>query len=379
MAGMIIQPFETEQFFARYEFNTPYQLCNSDCESMSVTDLLDLAGEKIDALGAERLIYTESQGRLPLREAIAGLYEGTGPEAVVMLGTPVEGIYLAARALLEPSDEVVVLTPAYDALINLFEHIVGADRVRRWRVRPGDGEWTLDLDELDQLLTPKTRLLVVNFPHNPTGYLPDAAFQRELIERASANGTRLFCDEMYHGLVNPGRDAIASAADTEPGSVVLSGLSKTYGLPGLRSGWLMVQDRELRDTIMNWKYYTSICPPTTTEFLSLAALKAADALRRRSLGIIATNLEKADAFFARWPNLFTWRRPAAGSTALVEFHVPSVEALSRKYAKQHGVLIQSGRMLGSDDRHMRIGLGRADFGTALAQFENCLERDFPRP
>ncbi len=106
----------------------------------------------------------------------------------MLLGTPVEGIYLAARTLLEPGDEVIVLTPAYDALVNLFEHIAGADRVRRWAFRPDGPRWSLELDDLRGLITAKTKLIVVNFPHNPTGYLPSAEWQRELA--ATGGGTR---------------------------------------------------------------------------------------------------------------------------------------------------------------------------------------------
>ena len=371
---MEIAPFRTEQFFARYEFNTPWQLCNSDCETVSVEELLSLAGVPMDQLGGQRLSYGESQGGTELREAIAAGYRTVQPDDVVLLGTPVEGIYLLVRALVEPGDEVVVLTPAYDALVNLFEHVAGKDRVHRWRVRPSGGNWTLDLDELRALLTPATRLLVVNFPHNPTGFLPTAEWQRQLVELARERGVALFADEMYFGLEHSGTPAIPSMADAHADSVVLSGLSKTYGLPGLRCGWLVVRDPGLRDHLMNWKYYTSICAPVLSEFLARVALGVRDTLRRRSIERIERNLAVADAFFARWEDSFEWRRPLAGSTALVGFDVPSVSELSHRLAREEGLLIQSAAMLGGDDRHMRIGLGRDAFATALDRFEDWLRR-----
>ena len=128
IARMNIAPFETERFFARYEFSTPYQLCNSDCESISISELLSLAGGSLEEFGRERLIYTESQGHPELRKAIAGMYLSVTADDVIVLGTPVEGIYLTARTLLEPGDEVIVLTPAYDALINMFDHDPAAAR-----------------------------------------------------------------------------------------------------------------------------------------------------------------------------------------------------------------------------------------------------------
>ena len=117
---MKIARFETEHFFARYEFNTPYQLCNSDCETMSIETLLELANVSITDFTQQTLGYTESQGSPELRQNIANTYQSCSPKNVLVLATPVEGIYLTARALLNPGDEVIVLSPAYDALINMF-------------------------------------------------------------------------------------------------------------------------------------------------------------------------------------------------------------------------------------------------------------------
>jgi aspartate/methionine/tyrosine aminotransferase len=372
--SMKIRPFETEQFFARYEFTTPYQLCNSDCETLSIAELLALADLPLEQLGQERLGYTDPRGREALRQAIAAGHAQVTPDDVILLGSPVEGIYLAARALLDPGDEVVVLSPAYDALFNLSEHIAGAGRVHRWRCRAEEGSWSLPVDELERLISARTKLLVVNFPHNPTGFLPTHALQRRIVALAEQHGIWLFSDEMYHGLVYSGTPPIPSMADLSTRAVVLSGLSKTYGLPGLRCGWLVMRDPTLREHIMNWKYYTSICPPAPTEALALAALRVADTLRLRNIARIERNLETAEAFFARWPQLFDWRRPLAGSTALVGFAVPSVSDLSRRLAAEAGVLIQSAAMLGGDDRQMRIGLGREGFAEALARFEAWLRR-----
>jgi aspartate/methionine/tyrosine aminotransferase len=371
---MKIAPFETEHFFARYEFDTPHQLCNYDCESVSIEELLELSGDTLEGLGRQRLVYTESQGQTELRAAIAATYRSVSPDSVVVLGTPVEGIYLAARSLLEPGDEVVVLTPAYDALVNLFEHVAGAEHVKRLAFQATDSQWSLELDDLRALLTPATKLLVVNFPHNPTGYLPSPEWQQQLANLIEERGLRLFCDEMYFGLVHSGTPPIPSMADVSERALVLSGLSKTHGLPGLRCGWLIIADKAARQDVMNWKFYTSICAPVATEYLACAALRAADLLKQRNIARIEKNLETAEACFARWPGLFDWRRPLAGSTALVGFDVPSVTALSRKLAMEEGLLIQSAVMLGGDDHHMRIGLGREGFDSALHRFESWLRR-----
>jgi aspartate/methionine/tyrosine aminotransferase len=374
---MEITPFSTEHFYARYEFNTPHQLCNSDCQTVTVSELLELAGLSLEQFGRLSLGYTETLGDPQLRAAIAESYETVKLDDLVMLGTPVEGIYLVARAALDPGDEVIVLTPAYDALINMFEHVAGPSNVRRWIFNPGEDGWELDTDQLKALITPRTKLLVVNFPHNPTGYLPTPDQFNELVEIVEENDLTLFCDEMYYGLVHSGTVPIRSAADLTERAVVLSGLSKTYGLPGLRTGWLIIPDVELRQKVINWKFYTSICPPAPSEFLAMAAWGVRDQIRDRNITQIEANLRLVDSFFHRWPDLFTWRKPMAGSTALVGMNVPSVMAFATRLAGEAGVLIHPAVTLGSDDQHMRMGFGRAAFGGALEVFEAYLNSALP--
>ena len=307
---------------------------------MKIEELLQIAGVSMEELGRLSLGYTESLGNPRLREMIAEAYEGVSTEDVIVLGTPVEGIYLTARAALDPGDEVIVLSPDFDALINVFEHILGAANVHRWEFTPAEKRWELDFDRLGALITPRTKMIVVNFPHNPTGYLPTQAQMDGLAEVVERNNLVLLCDEMYFGLVHSGTAPIASAAERTKRAVVLSGLSKTYGLPGLRTGWLVIQDEELRKNIINWKFYTSICSPAPSEFLAMAAWGAREQIRQRSIVLIEQNLRLAEAFFQRWPGLFTWRRPMAGSTALVGVHVPSVTDFAAQLAEEAGVLIQ---------------------------------------
>ena len=369
---MQIAPFETEHFYARYEFTTPHQLCNSDCDTVSVSELMAMAGVPLDELGALSLGYTESPGDPTLREAIAEIYGSASANDVVVLATPIEGIYLLARALLEPGDGVVVLTPTYDALVNMFEHVVGSANVRRWSISPDEESWQLDFDALEGLIEDRTRLLVVNFPHNPTGFLPTERQLQRLSELADERGLHLFCDEMYHGLVHSGTTPVPSMVDLSDSAVVLSGLSKTHGLPGLRSGWLVVRDEALRANLLNWKFYTSICAPAPSEMLARIALSVRGRLRERNVEQIERNLELARQFFGRRTELFRFRPPLAGSTALVEMDVRSVSTFAHRMAEEAGVLIQPGSTLGASDRFFRMGFGRRQFAESLQHFDRYL-------
>jgi aspartate/methionine/tyrosine aminotransferase len=369
--SMQIKPFATEVFFNLYEFSTPHLLCASDCETMSIEELLTLAGEPHASLLGLRLGYTESAGHPDLRAAVAGLYAGVEPDEVVMLGAPEEGIYLTLRVLLEPGDHVVILTPAYDSLINLAEHISGS--VSRWSIQPQPGGWALDLDELDRLITDETRLVIVNFPHNPTGYLPSATEFDALIDIVRRRGVWLLCDEMYRGLERDLADRLPSAADLYERAIVLSGLSKTYGLPGLRTGWLLARDPATRAALINWKHYTTICAAAPSEALATLALRAYETLAARNRHVIADNLVVADRFFDRWPEMFAWRPPRAGSIALVGLDVPSATEYCHTLARDAGVLLLPGPCLGADDHSVRFGFGRLGFAESLAAYERYLQ------
>ena len=164
-----IARFETEHFYAPYEFSVPHMLSSSDCETVSVAELLELAGLSLETFGELRLHYTEPLGHPDLRRAIAATYDAPTADDVMVLATPIEGIYLAMRALLEPGDEAIVMSPCYDALFNVAEHC--AEKVHRWELVPGEDGWSMDLDALDELpreaLEPMLRLLGQHFAELP--------------------------------------------------------------------------------------------------------------------------------------------------------------------------------------------------------------------
>lgn len=367
---MQIAPFTIEQFFAQYEFTTPWILCASDCESMSIGDLLNLTNRSLTHLANLTLGYTDSQGDPLLRQQIATRYPGTTAEEIVVV-VPEEGIFLTMHTLLQPGDHVVVLTPAYDSLLNLAEHLTG--NVTRWEIKAEQGRWAINLEELESLITPQTRLLVVNFPHNPTGYLPTLAEFTAIIELARQHNIWLFCDEMYRGLEPTDEQTLPSAVTLYDRAIVLTGLSKVHGLPGLRHGWLIMRDAPLRAQLINWKHYTTICPPAPSDWLALAALEAESALVARNRGIIAHNLDVAESFFTRWPELFTWRPPLAGSVALVGLDVPSATVYCQQLAAEEGILLLPSSCLGYGDKHIRLGLGRRNFAEGLARYEASLQ------
>jgi aspartate/methionine/tyrosine aminotransferase len=375
---MDIKPFSIERFFAVHEFTAPYLLCASDCESLTVDELLQLAGVSWESIGQLWLGYTESQGAPALREQIAGMYTGVHPDQVIGLSAPEEGIFVTMHALLEPGDEVVGLTPCYDSLANVAEYL--GCRMIRWPLKeadePPDGPagWQLDLDELERLITPHTKLVIVNFPHNPTGYLPSHDEWRAIVQTVERAGAWLFSDEMYRGLEYDPAARLTSGCDLYERSITLGGLSKTYGLPGLRCGWLALQDTSLRDRILGWKDYTTICASAPSEVLAQVALQIGETLAKRSRDIVQRNLALADPFFARWRTVFRWNRPQAGSVAFVGLRDRSAQEFCDRLVTEQGVLLLPGPSMGFDDHHARLGLGRRSFAEGLEQLAHYLSR-----
>lgn len=376
---MQIPPFRTEEWFSEFEFTTEYLLAASDCESMTIGELLELCGANESDWRDRLLQYTEPRGGRALREAIAATGDSLGgrrvdPDWVTVLSAPQEGIFLTMNALIEPGDAVVVVEPCYDSLRQVAE-FVGA-RIHPWRVRADADRWYFDLDDLAQLLRDvRPTLVIVNFPHNPTGAHLTHDEQLQLAELVASAGARLFFDEMYRGLelggATPGR-RLPSAALLGPSVVSLGGLSKAHGLPGLRCGWLVCEDPEVRERVASWRNYTTICSPAPTEVLAHAALRCEGALLSRSTELVRQNILLADEFFAFHTDAFTWRRPIAGSVALVETRWPEVTPVCRRWAEQAGVVLLPGEFLGAAPNCIRIGLGRQGLRRGLSAWEAAM-------
>ncbi len=361
---MKITPFKLERYFAAHEFKARYLLSASDCEALAQAELLALADPETERLWqALSLCYTESQGHPLLRQAIAGQYAGITADDV-LVAAPEEAIFIAMHALLGAGDEVIVTWPAYQSLYAIAEGL-GATVVR-WPLTVQDGAWRLDLTSLAKLITPKTRLIVVNFPHNPTGYLPSRGDFAAIVALAAQHGLYLFSDEMYRLLEHDPADRLPAACDLYERAFSLAGLSKAFGLPGLRIGWLATSDRAMLARCISLKDYTTICSSAPSETLGIIALRATEAITGRNLAIVRANLIHADRFFAERPERFQWLRPRAGSVAFPRLlgEMP-VTDLCRGLLEQREAMLVPGEMFDMPGNHFRLGLGRASFPEAL--------------
>lgn len=367
---MKLPPFDLERYFAEYEFSAPYLLSCSDCETMSVADLLAMAPGSADALMKLPLGYTESRGHPLLREQIAGFYEGISPDQVLVHAGAEEAIFNAMNVLLGPGDHVVVHYPCYQSLAAVAG-AVGCE-VDLWRADP-ERNWFLDLSDLKRLLRPETRLVVVNFPHNPTGHLMSPDDFRELVRLAQTHGFRIFSDEVYRFLEYDPKDRLPAVCELDDRGISLGVMSKAFGLAGLRIGWIVVRDRSVYDQMAAFKDYTTICNPAPSEFLSIVALRHHHALLNRTLGIIEMNLSVLKPFFERWRDRFEWRPPKAGPIAFPKLKTGDVVRFCDELVKQAGVLLLPGSCYEAGLSFFRIGFGRRNLPECVAHLESWLK------
>ncbi len=366
---MKLPPFRIERFFDRYEFAVPHLLCASDCEPLTLVELLALADDETRALWEGlSLSYTEAAGSPLLRQAIAALYSGLAAEDIFVLA-PEEGIFVAMNVLLSPGDQVVATYPGYQSLYELARAI--GCTVRFWQPREG-AIWHFDLDDLAPLLTPQTRLLVVNFPHNPTGALPTPEEWTRIQVLAAERGVRIFSDEIYRFLEHDGGPSLNPACSESASSVCLGGLSKAFGLPGLRLGWLATRDGELLRACSAFKDYTTICPPAPSQALALMALRAKDALLARCQGILAANLPVLARFFDAHAEQFAWARPRGGSVGLARLRHGDITEYAAALVRRAGVLLLPGEAMDFPGPHFRLGYGRRNLPQAVAAWEQSL-------
>lgn len=370
---MQLPPFELERYFARHEFSARYLLSSSDCEALSLGDLLSMADENSRNLWETlKLGYTESSGHPRLRSLIADQYDGLAPEDILVV-TPEEGVFLSMQALLKTGDHVVCTFPGYQSLYDI-PRALGC-RVSLWQPEETDC-WQFDLDRLKGLLQPDTRLVVVNFPHNPTGAKPSPEMFTALIDLLKQRGVALFSDEMYRHLeIPPGRPLPAASTQYE-GAVSLGGLSKSYGLPGLRIGWLATRNRKFLVHAAHLKDYTTICASAPGEILAIMALGCRKSILARQHERLLANLDVLETFMRDHEEVFGWRRPAGGSICFPSLRRPEgAAAFCGTLVEKAGIMLLPSTPFQFGDRHVRIGFGRSNLPEVLERLAAYLASD----
>ena len=370
--------FRLETHFSKWEFKARYHMTASDAESMSMQDLLAMAtAEERDAFEGMWLGYTETFGAPDLREKIAAIYKSQTASDVLCFAGASEGIFAANNVILDQDSHAIVVTPNYQSHETLPIAICEATGVP---LDPDDN-WSLDIDRVAAAIRPNTRLVTINFPHNPTGAILPLERYMALIELCRKYGLYILHDEIFNGLGETGTQHLPFIADVYERGLSLNVMSKSFGLPGLRIGWIACQDPEIILKMERLKHYLSICNSGPSERLTMIALNNKDRILARNCTIVDENLTKWDAFFARYPDLFDWRRPNGSCMAFPRYKgADGVEAFCTSLVEESGVLFLPSTIYASDlgptptDR-LRLGFGRSNLDEGLAALDSHLSRN----
>ena len=369
--------FRLESHFSKWEFAARFNLTASDAQTFRLTELLSLASPQDRAAFEEmELGYTPTFGAPDLRMAIASTYERRMAEEILCFAGAEEGLYVAMQVLLGPGDHAIVVTPNYQAAETVPLSLCAVSGVP---LEPHDN-WSLDIDRIAAAIRPETKLVSINFPHNPTGKILERDRFDTLVDLCRRHGLWLFSDEVYRPLGPEGAVHLPQVSDVYERGVSLGVMSKAYGLAGLRIGWLACRDRDFLQRCERFKHYLSICNAGPSERLALIALKARESILARNRAIVSANLVLLDAFFADWPDLFEWVRPDGGCVGYPRYlGKDGADAFARRLVDEAGVLVLPSGIYRSEleptptDR-FRIGFGRKGLKQGLAAFRKHLEK-----
>jgi aspartate/methionine/tyrosine aminotransferase len=353
---MKLEPFAMERMQSTYENQVAFNLSESGVHPLRLGELADDERTR-EELFAERLCYTQSNGTIPLRAAIAAQYPGATVDHVQVTNGGSEANYITAWRLIDPGDEVVLMVPNYMQTWGLARGFGG--RVAEWplAVAGAPPRWRADFDCLEQLVTPRTKLIVICNPNNPTGARFDDADLGRVVNIAGRYGTWVLSDEIYRGAERDGRET-PSMWGRYDRVVVTSGLSKAYGLPGLRIGWA-VGPAPLVAALWSYHDYTTICPGALSDALARRALDPARraALLARTRRILNTNFPVIAEWLDLHGGLFSYAPPDAGAIVYVRYRHPiNSTQLVTDLRERKSVLVVPGDHFGMDG-HLRIGFG----------------------
>ncbi|MEO0910876.1 MAG: aminotransferase class I/II-fold pyridoxal phosphate-dependent enzyme [Pseudomonadota bacterium] len=370
--------FRLETHFSKWEFKAKYHMTASDAESMSMRELLAMATpEDREMFEGMWLGYTETYGAPDLREEIAQSYANQRASDILCFAGASEGIFAANTVLLDKDSHAIVVTPNYQSHETLPVAICEATGVPL----DGDDNWSLDIDRVADAIRPNTKLVTINFPHNPTGAILPLDRYHALIELCRKHGIYILHDEIFNGLGPSDAEHLPFVADIYERGLSLNVMSKSYGLPGLRIGWIACKDQEILSKMERMKHYLSICNSGPSERLTMIALRNRDKILARNCAIVDENLPKWDAFFARYPDLFEWQRPDGSCMAFPRYTGPEgVEAFVASLVEESGVLFLPSTIYSSDlsstpNDRFRLGFGRKNLDEGLAALEAHLMKN----
>ncbi len=369
---MKVDPFLVEQFMNRFEKSATLNLAETCVDPFTLREFLDFVGESdfLSNLGSMKLTYGAIEGSEDLRAGLANLYSTLESRNILVCGGAIGANFLVFYSLVEPGDTVISVFPAYQQLYSVAKSF-GA-KVKLLPLREKNG-WLPEINELSELLDDKTRLIVINNPHNPTGSLIESNLLGEICALAERNGIYILSDESYRGLFVDSRAFTPSAVDISESAIATGSFSKPFSLSGLRLGWIAAKKEIIAECMLH-RDYTTISQSMIADALGSVAVRHVKKIFARSTRILREN----HSILSRWVRdeaTMSWVPPRGGSSAFLRYtlHIPSTE-LCLQLLQEKGVLIVPGSCFGMEG-HLRVGYGCKTniLSAGLERFKNFLQ------
>lgn len=337
---MRIDAFKVEEWFNKYEKTAKYDLADTCIDSMSINDLLELAGEtNIEDILSKKLSYGDIHGSIRLKTAISNLYQKQGLNNITVTHGAIGANQLVYLSLVEPDDEVISILPAYQQHYSIPKSLRA--NVKHLFLRP-ENDWLPDIEELKQLVTSKTKLICLTNPNNPTGSVVPDDLMKEII--SVGNGSYILSDEVYRGIVRKDIYNTTSIVDLYEKGIATSSLSKGFSLAGLRLGWIVANEKII-DEINHQREYNTISVSVLDDYFASIALENKEKIFKRNLEKQKIGYKILSDWVNKEPHI-TCVLPNGGTTAFLgyDLNVSSYE-LCKRLLKDTGVLLLPGETL----------------------------------
>lgn len=374
---MKIDTFLLERWMTRHETHVRYDIAESGILPLSTEDLLafeppDRRDETLKSLLQLPLGYSEARGTAALRGMLAATYARGDAEHILVTTGAIEANYLLFNVLLDAGDHMIAPFPAYQQLYSV-PAAIGCD-VSLWHVGP-DTNYQYDVDALERLVTPRTKVIVVNTPHNPTGAMLAPKDAARVFAIALSVGATVIGDEAYRWLAVPDGDSFAPPFfDMGERGISVGTLSKPFGLPGLRIGWI-AGPPDLIQRCWSLRDYISLSPGKLNDAIAQLGMRHRERIIARNTEIIRANLATATEWVHARADFLSWTPPRGGLLALLKYDLPMDSLpLADKLATEYSVMLAPGSAFGYE-RHLRLGIGqRPDvFKRGLEEAGKCFE------
>lgn len=363
---MDMSKFLVDAYFTEHEHKAKYMMGSSDPESLEIKDAVQDFSRYADvALG-----YELGNGYLPLRQKLADLYENIDAEQLAVMNGGEEAIYVTMRALLEPGDEVVVHMPSYQSL----SVIAKENRCRIIEYRPAfENSWEFDIKLLESKITDNTKMLVLNYPHNPTGACLGETDMTKIAELCRAHNLLLVSDEVYRFLSVDENCVTSSFADLYDKTVAIGSFSKTFAAPGLRLGWIATGNQEIMEKLLLYRHFASTCTNLPCQLIADELLNRKNEIIRRNNSIVRANAKLLEQFLKKHQDFFSYVMPKGATMAYIKLkNGQSAMKFCMELLEHTGVLIVPSSVLENSDEYLRIGLGRRSFPDCIRLVDDYL-------